>query len=88
MSWFLSIFDATFTNIHVFEYTPFFWVWTLSIFVWFFLELAVWAAQYFNSKHTYTAATSRTTILFLSVLKLVNNDKKSNYLKVAYGALV
>lgn len=33
---------------------PFFWIWLFSLFVWFFLELTVYFANFFNTKHSYT----------------------------------
>lgn len=80
--------QITFSFVELFQYTPFFWVWVLSVFVWFFLEIAVWAAHYFNTKHTYIGGYNRTTIFMLSLPKLVKNFHKNTFLKALYAVVV
>ena len=80
--------------LHVaFEYSlqamPLFWVWLASVFVWFFLELAVWEVNSFNTKHSYTVKEDKNlnhnAIISLLLLK---NFFKLNILKVAYKLYV
>lgn len=54
----------------VFQSSPFFWVWLATVVVWFFLEITIWAAKGFNTKHTYINTLSRKNILGLMTTQL------------------
>lgn len=80
--------QTTFNFIELLQYTPFFWAWVLSVFVWFFLEIAVWAAHYFNTKHSYVGGYNRATVFMLSLPKLVHNNNKNALLKALYAMVI
>lgn len=58
---------------------PFFLVWSLAIFVWFFIELTVGSAEFFNLKHN-SNATHCALINYEQLFFKINN----NYLNLLF----
>lgn len=85
MFWSLLTDDKAYLWLTKFEFTPFFWVWALSVLIWFFLEVSVWAAHYFNTKHTYVSDSHRLSVFFLQLVKLLRNKKKFFFCKIVYS---
>lgn len=51
--------------------SPMFWVWLTSVAVWLFLEIGVWEAQAFNTKHSFVGGASKDLIFLLHLPTIV-----------------
>lgn len=67
-----------------FDSMPFFCVWVLAIFIWFFIELTVNAAEFFNLKHSNIFFKKNFLYYGLATLKLREVVAKNELLKSIY----
>lgn len=65
------------------ENCVFFYIWIVSIFVWFMIDITVTYVDYFNYKHSYINTNSNIVFLFF-----VNKFFKTKQTKVSYLKLV
>lgn len=65
------------------ENCVFFYIWIVSIFVWFMIDITVTYVDYFNHKHSYINTNSNIVFLFF-----VNKFFKTKQTKVSYLKLV
>lgn len=64
---------------------PFVCVWALSILVFFIIEVDLWLAHNFNSKHSYGVYTKRVLLSLTNIVVLFKTTKnKSQFLKAFY----
>lgn len=64
------------------ENNIFFYIWIISIFLWFMIDITVTYVDYFNNKHSYVNTNNNITFLFFinKFFKLKKN--KAIYLKL------
>lgn len=64
---------------------PFVCIWAFSVLIWFAIELDIWIAHNFNSKHSFGLYAKRTLLSLTSFVTILKTSKnKKSFLKSVY----